>query len=108
MDIDHPYAHSRRRGASLRHGVRNVVKLEVEKNQKSATNQLAHQARLGRGEELLTNFYRAFSRIEPRRQTERRQHVGKVERNDDPRRVSAHVQLLIYAKPSGDSVRRGE
>ena len=108
MDVDHPYAHSGRRGACLRHRVRNVVKLEVEKNQKSATNQLPHQPRLGRGEELLTDLYRAFSRIEPRRESERRQHVRKVERNDDPRRVSAHVQLLVYAKPSGDSVRRGE
>jgi len=43
VNIDHPYAEARGGDACLRDGVRDVVKLEVEKDAKASPHQFAHQ-----------------------------------------------------------------
>jgi hypothetical protein len=40
--VQHPYAQARGRRTCVRHGIRDVVKLHVEKNVETALNQLAY------------------------------------------------------------------
>ena len=48
MHVQHPDAEARRRGAGLRHGVRDVVELEIEEHAKAALDACAHDVRPGR------------------------------------------------------------
>ena len=116
MHVDHPDAEPRRRRAGLRHGIRDVVKLEIEEHAKAAADELAHQAGFGDGEQLLADLDRAQRRVEPGGKAEGAQHVGKVERDDDAgisafsriMRAASRLAAPIHANPSGVSVRRGE
>ena len=107
VNVQHPDAEPRRRGASLRDGVRDVVELEIEKDVEAALDHPAHGLGPGDDEELLADLERARRRIEPVGERQRVHRVGEVERDDDFRISITHIPR-DYAYPSGVSVRRGE
>ena len=83
VHVDHPDAEPRRRRASLRDRVRNVVELEIEEDAKAALDHPAHRLRPGDDEHLLADLQRAMRRIEAIGERQRVHRVREVERDDD-------------------------
>ena len=71
MDVDHPRAGVHRGVYGLRHGVGNVVKLEVEEDAGARSAKRAHELRALAREEAAADLESPRHALERRRQVER-------------------------------------
>ena len=83
MHIQHPDAKLQRGGAyGAGHGVRNVMKFEVEEDVEAALADILHQGGTAVGEQLLAYFHPAIVGVEPFQQAQNFLFRGEIERDD--------------------------
>src|SRR6516225_7712602 len=90
MHVQHPDAEACRRRAGLRYGVRDVVKLQIEKHFEPALDHAPDRVWARGDEKLLPYLERASPGIQTIDELERARFLGEVQRDDDPQLRQSH------------------
>ena len=83
VHVHHPHPQARGRSARRSHGIRNVVKLQIEEYLESARHQSPYQFRPCRGEQLLAHLEPAQCGVEPLHQRQRGRRIGVIQRHNN-------------------------